>query len=298
MLTKLIINLGLVVLRLMSWLPLTVTGKLGQIIGVLAYYLAYKRRKIGMINLSLCFPQMSIKDKSQIIKRHFQYLATVILEYGLVFSAPRELIKKKVKLKNFDYLIEHYGKKPIILICPHFVGLDIGAIRLTLEVVGCSIYSKQKSEYMTNLLKKARTRFMDKLGGRVFSRQEGLIPLVRHLKKHPQVFYYLPDQDVGEKDSLYVPFFEFPTCSTIAALPKLISLTHAVVLGCSVSRLKDHYEMEFYKAWENYPTSDLREDIIRMNRFIEQVTSKNLAQYFWLHKRFKTQPDGRNKLYL
>jgi Kdo2-lipid IVA lauroyltransferase/acyltransferase len=79
------------------------------------------------------------------------------------------------------------------LLCPHFVGLDLAASRMTLEIVGYSIYSEQKNSLLSEKLKTARLRFIKDKGGEVFSRQEGLRPIIKRLRSTGRVFYYLPD---------------------------------------------------------------------------------------------------------
>lgn len=295
---KITTGLALLIVRLISKLPSPIMSKIGSWLGVLGFYLIKSRRNIGLKNLSLCFPNMSEAEKNHIIKEHFKYLITSALEYGLVFYASRERIQAFVKLKNLEYVMEHYEKRPIILLCPHFVGLDLGALRLSHEIVGFSIYSRQRNSLITEKLKDARVRFIKDQGGEIFARQEGLRPIIKRLKDTKRAFYYLPDQDFGERDSLYIPFFAFPTCATVNVLPKLAQLTGAIVVPTAVYRVGDHYEMEFSKGWESYPTGNLEADVIRMNQFVESAVLKNLPQYFWLHKRFKTQPGmERGSLY-
>ncbi len=296
MMQKMMANLAFFIVRLMSYLPMRAIRWIGNTLGLLTYHILRERRNVGLVNLTLCFPDMSKAEKRKIIKQHFKYLITAGLEYGLVFYASKEKIKQIVSIKNGHYLNQIYERRPIILLCPHFVGLDIGAIRLSLDYVGYSIYSKQKNNYIAEQIKRGRLRFIADYGAEIFSRQEGLRPIIRVLKKTNRLFYYLPDQDF-EKDSLFVPFFAHKTCSTLNALPKIVSLTNAIVVPMAVYRVGDKYEVEISQPWDNYPTDNLENDVIRMNQFIEEAVLKNIAQYFWLHKRFKTQPDGRHKLY-
>jgi KDO2-lipid IV(A) lauroyltransferase len=67
-----------------------------------------------------------------------------------------------------------------------------------------------------------------------------------------------------------------------------------------ITRMLPHgrgYELQFFPAWEDYPTEDLTADTRRVNEFIEQRVREMPEQYFWLHKRFKTRPEGEEKLY-
>ncbi|MCE3268497.1 MAG: lipid biosynthesis lauroyl acyltransferase [Burkholderiales bacterium] len=284
-------TIAFAVIWLINKLPVKITRFIGNILGAIGYLLAGKRRRVGLKNLSLCFPEMSNNEKNKIIYEHFKYLVNSALQYGLLFYGSPNQIRKLVKLKNFEYVMEHYEKRPIILLCPHFVGLDMAASRMTLEIVGYSIYSEQKNSLVGDKLKEARLRFIKDKGGEVFSRKEGLRPVIKRLRETKRVFYYLPDQDLGERDSLYVPFFNHPTCATVNVLPKLVQLTNALVVSVFVYWEDNQYIVEFSKPWENYPTDDLRQNVILMNQVIENMVLRAKPQYFWLHKRFKTQPN-------
>lgn len=288
---KIVTSFGLLIIRVLSFLPTPVTMLLGSILGFIGYHIAKKRRNVGIKNLTLCFPDMSDKEKHLIIKKNFKHLMTSGIEYGLVFYASSERIKRMVEIKNIEFILEHYEKRPIILLCPHFVGLDMAAIRLSLEVVGYSLYSRQKNNLVAEKLKAARIRFSAPLGAEIFARQEGLRQIIKLLRKTKRVFGYLPDQDFGERDSIYIPFFAYPKCATVDILPKLVQLTGAVVVPLAVYRVGNKYEVEIFKAWDNYPTNDPINDVIRMNQFIEKAILRDITQYFWLHKRFKSQPD-------
>ena len=281
-------SLLLLPFKLLSLFPLSIIDFLGNTIGLLVFYIKSSRKNVGFTNLSLCFPDMSNEQKKTIIKKHFQYISSTALGYSIVLYGSATRIKNLVHIKNIHYLLEYYDKRPIVILFPHFVGLDFAAVRLTLEISGYSMYSKQKNSYLTEEIKKARIRFMKE--GTIFSRQEGLRIIIKKLKEN-KVFFYLPDQDYGDKESIYVPFFGFESCATIKALPRITKLTNAVVIPSYVIKKNNKFILEFLPAWENYPTDNIRDDVIRMNKFIESVVIDNIEQYFWLHKRFKTQPN-------
>ena len=64
-----------------------------------------------------------------------------------------------------------------------------------------------------------------------------------------------------------------------------------MIIPSAIIKNKHHYVLEFFPAWENYPTDHIRNDVIKMNKFIESIVTDNIEQYLWLHKRFKTQPN-------
>lgn len=276
-------------IKALSFLPIKWLRKLGDFLGIVGYKLAVSRRNIGMKNLSLCFPEMSNKKKQAIIRKHFKYLLTSIIEYGFVFYANANKIKQLVTIKNVEYIEKIYGEKPIIILCPHFVGLELAALRLSIDYVACSLVSSQKNKKLTEKLKNARIRFMKEKGGVLFTRTEGIWPIIRKLRDDKLNFYYLPDQDFGEKDSIFVPFFSYKTAATVNILPKIVTICKGVVIPMVVYRTSNGYTIEFSEPFIDYPTANLENDIIRMNQAIEKEVLGHIHDYYWLHKRFKTQ---------
>ena len=124
-----------------------------------------------------------------------------------------------------------------------------------------------------------------------------MLTIIRAIKKRDMVFLYLPDQDFGEKDSVFVPFFNIQTATT-DGLSRIAKLTNALVVPVVPNRLPNgRFEVTFYPAWENFPSEDHIEDTKRMNAFIEDRIRELPEQYYWLHKRFKTRPNGEKSFY-
>jgi Kdo2-lipid IVA lauroyltransferase/acyltransferase len=286
---KILMRLAFIFIRILSFFPETWLRKIGKFLGIIGYKFAVARRNVGLKNLSLCFPQMPLLEKQAVIKAHFQYLLTSVLEYSLVFYASKKRIRQLVTVKNAHYIDQFYTKQPIIILCPHFVGLDLAALRLTLDYVGFTLAFKQKNAYVNSKLTWARARFMQDKGGEVFTRERGLRPVIKKLREDKQIFYYLPDQDFGEKDSVFVPFFAYKECATVSALPKLTALSNAVVIPMKVYNTESGYTLEFSAPLAAYPSHDVEHDVIVMNQEIERMVLEHLPEYYWLHKRFKTQ---------
>jgi len=121
--------------------------------------------------------------------------------------------------------------------------------------------------------------------------------VLKALKAHLP-FYYLPDQDQGRHNAVFVPFFGVPA-ATLSALPRLAKLTNAQVVPVITRQLPwgRGYAVHFYPPWDNYPSDNVEADVARMNAFIEDRVREMPAQYLWLHRRFKTRPAGEPSLY-
>lgn len=286
-------RLGIGILWLLHFLPLSLQAAIGNGMGRLLYPLARQRRHIALTNLRLCFPQLSEDERQALARRHFQVVARSYLEHGLCWWAPRERIERLARIKGIEHLRAHAGK-PVILLAPHFVGLDFAASRLALEINTVSVYSRQKNAVIDQLLYRGRTRFGDQ---RIVSRQEGLRMTVRMMREGWPLFY-LPDMDYGARDAIFVPFFGVPA-ATITGLSRLCRLTGAVVVPVIAEMLDGGagYVIHVGEAWRDFPGASVDEDTQRMNAFIEAQLRKMPEQYYWVHKRFKTRPPGEPGFY-
>jgi KDO2-lipid IV(A) lauroyltransferase len=272
-------------------LPLPLLAALGRAFGHVLYALGRDRRHVTATNLRLCFPQMAEADREVLARRHFAAFGRSFLERGLLWWASAERIRRIVRIEGYEHLAA-LRDKPVILLVPHFVGLDMGWTRLTLELGMVSIYANQKNLMFNAALYEGRMRFGASL---LLSRQEGTRKALKAMKEG-KPFYYLPDMDYGQRDTIFAPFFGMPA-ATITGLSRLARMADAVVVPVVTRMADDGYVVAIGAPWQDYPGASIEDDTRRMNAFIEGEVLKMPEQYFWLHKRFKTRPAGEKGVY-
>jgi KDO2-lipid IV(A) lauroyltransferase len=281
----------LFILWCLHWLPPHWVAAIGHTLGGLLY--GFGRRRIALINLRLCFPENTEEERIDLGRRMYRNLARATLELGRLWYAPVGKAIGNVKLVDRRYMDELRGKVPVILLAPHFVGLDIGGARISQEYPEAfSMYSEQKNKVFDRALRRARMRFGEPL---LVTRQQGLRPVLKALRQF-KPFYYLPDMDFGARDAVFAAFFGVPT-ATVTALARLCRISGAKVVPCVTRQREDGYEVRLYPAWGSFPSGDEAADARRMNAFIEERVREMPDQYFWVHKRFKTRPPGEPSVY-
>ena len=284
-------RLVLLLLWYLRWLPPSTVAALGRGLGSLLFH--WGRRRVTLINLRACFPDLPEAERVRIGRGVFQNLARSTLELGRLWYAPVEVAMANVKLVDRQYMDQWRGVTPVIVLAPHFVGLDIGGAKFSQAYPEAfSMYSEQKNKVFDRALRRARKRFSD---ATLITRQQGLRPVLKALKEK-KPFYYLPDMDFGAKDAVFVDFFGIKT-ATVTALSRLCEITGARVVPLVTRQTADGYEARFYPAWEGFPSGNAEADARRMNEFIEQRIGEMPDQYFWVHKRFKTRPHGEAGFY-
>ncbi|PLK49210.1 lipid A biosynthesis acyltransferase [Uliginosibacterium sp. TH139] len=277
------------------WLPLPVQAALGWCIGQLLYLLVVPRRRVLHTNLRLCFPELSARQRRRLARRVCVAVARSMLERGVLWWASETRIRKLVELQGVDKIKRlHAEGRAVVMLVPHFVGLDMAGSRMAMEMDCVSMYSAQNDKLVEKMLLHGRTRFGQQ---ELLSRQDGIRGAVKAMKRG-RPFYYLPDLDFGPKESIFVPFFGIQT-ATVPGLPRIAKLAHAAVVPLVV-RMKpwgQGYVGEFQDPWSDFPTEDVEADTTRMNAWIEAEVRKMPEQYYWVHKRFKTRPEGEARFY-
>ncbi len=286
-------RLGVLLLWLLHFLPFRALVWIGNALGMLLYALAVERRRVSTINLQLCFPGLSDAQRTRLVRDHFKMFARGVIERSILWWSSGARIRSLIRVEGVEHFDAVKGK-PAILLTPHFVGMDAGGQWVAQHTDTVCMYANQKNLYLTELLLKKRARFGNQ---RLYSRQQGLRPILKGMREG-MPFIYPPDQDQGVNDGAFIPFFGVPA-ATITSVPRIAQMTGAVVVPCITRLLPGAagYVLTFYPAWENYPTGDDIADTRRVNEFIEQRVREMPEQYFWLHKRFKTRPEGETKLY-
>ncbi len=286
-------RLLLALMWILHWLPLPVLGRIGNLVGLILFQLARARRHITLTNLALCLPQRSAQERQRIAREHFQCYARSVLERSVLWWAPESRLRRLIHIDP-AFPLQAIQSGPTILLCPHFVCLDVAGVAVMLESPLCSIYTRQRNKVFDRALRRGRTRFRPIT---LVSRAEGVKPIIRAMREGLP-FFMLPDMDFGRRESAFVPFFGIPA-ATLTAPARIAGATGAKVIPVVATFLPDYsgWRVRFYPPWEDYPGPDVLAATARMNAFIEARTLESPAEYFWAHKRFKTRPEGDPDFY-
>lgn len=271
--------------------------RIGATLGWLAPRLAKSRTRIVRRNLELCFPDQPEHVREQWVADHFRALAQSIVDRGVLWYGTPGAIKEMVTQTGADRINELTAQgRPVILLAPHFIGLDAAATRLTMEVPsGATMYTPQSDPQVDAIVAAGRKRFNEVF---LVSRKDGVRDLIRHLRERRPV-YYLPDMDFGRQGATFAPFFGVPA-ATLLATAQLAKKWDAAVLPILDFWNPDtgRYHVEVLPPLADFPGTDSLEDATaRLNRELESWVRRCPSQYYWVHRRFKTRPPGEPKLY-
>jgi len=286
--------LGMGLLRALLLLPQAVRMAIGHRLGDLFYLLSTRARYAATRNIELAFPELNEWMRQDLVRRHFRAFGAATMGVSLIWWASAKRLRSLVRFRNRDVYDRALADgRRIILLAPHFLGLEVAGIFLAHERRIISMYKQPRNDLVDWLMRRSRLRF----GGALFERDSHLKGLIRLIRSgYP--FYYLPDQNPGEASHVFAPFFSVPT-ATLTALSRIARLTEAVVIPCFTRLLPngDGYEIIFHPPLADFPSGDELADATAMNAAIEAGVREMPEQYMWTYRRFKQRPPGEAPLY-
>ncbi len=279
-------------------LPLSLIDALGRRLGRYAASKNQKRFNIVKTNLSLCFPEKSATEIEHMAVAHFQAQIRSVLHYFILWWRPVFLLRKKVVKTGFEQIDEYRGQgKNIIVLLVHSVGLDFAGATISMDYEAVAPYKQVRNPVIDWIIANARLRFGRAHDGKLFTREDGFRPLIREVRKG-KIMIYLADEDLGEKNSIFVPFYGVAK-ATLPVLGRLAQSCKAVVLPCvsCYDADKKRYEVKLLPKIEGLPSGDDEADSLRMNQAIERAIAQCPVQYLWTLRYFQTRPPGEASVY-
>lgn len=268
-----------------------------RIIGWVAPRLARSRAQIVRTNLALAFPELSASERERLLQEHFHLLAQSLVDRGVCWFGTTESVVDTIEISGLEHLDELLkAERRIILLAPHFIGLDAAATRLTLFLKeSATMYTRQSDVVVDQLVREGRARFNTV---HLVSRHDGVRGLIRQLRNGVPI-YYLPDMDWGMSGAAFVPFFGVQAATLLTTAQIARNFDAAVVP--IMSRLDTgtgKYHVTVMPPLEDFPgDQDLEKATGRINELIEEWIKPDPAQYYWVHRRYKTRPEGEARFY-
>ena len=288
-----LIWLGYILLRVVTYLPYRVQVWLGCRLGRLIMLLSPLRRKIAAINLRLCFPEWPEDKRNAMLGRHAEALGISLFEFGITWWWPDSRFRPLAHIEGLENLHAALQQnKGVILLAGHFTTLEIISRVLKLHADFHPMYRRHNNPLIDHIITSGRIRHC----GKVIPHDD-LRSLIRSLRSNTPVLY-IPDQNFGRKHSIFVPFFGIRT-ATLPATSRLAAIDGTPVLPIVQQRLPGYggYRLVIEKPLDNFPTENPEQDTIRINQLFEKQVRDTPADYLWVHRRFKTRPEGEAPIY-
>ena len=279
--------LGIGAMTLLAKLPWRMQRALGKGLGALLRVILRDRHAVAARNLELCFPMLDDAARTDLLRAHFAAIGTGVFEFARAWWGSVEPLRRGLRLEGLEHIqAARAGGRGIILISGHFTTLEVCGRLLCDRVPLAGMYRPHAEPVMEWAVKRGRLRYATAMFAR-----DALRPAMKHLRDGG-VLWFAPDQESRRGESVFVPFFGRPA-SSLTSTHQLARLSGASVMLFGHERRADGgYTLRLSPPLADFPSADAVADTARVMTGIEDMARAAPAQYLWIHRRFKRQPDG------
>ena len=266
--------------------------RVGRIIGALAYRLVPRRRKITETNIRLCFSELDDEQRALLTRRCITDNAIGLVETARAWFGDPESLRAQLRVEGLEHLNRAAAEgRGVLVVGAHYSALDLGSVMASLFIPFNIMYRPMDNPLLDAIMKASRNR-----SARAIDKRD-MRTTIRVLKAG-EVLWYAPDQDYGREMSVFAPFFDVPA-ATITATTRLANINRSPVLVISYHRNTDDsgYTLRFSEPLVGFPCGDEVADATRINALLEEEIRREPSQYMWVHRRFKTRPEGEPSIY-
>lgn len=286
--------LGIAALYLITLLPYPLIRRIGFTLGRLFMRIGKRRVKIAERNLELCFPDMSREARAQILQENFESTGMAVMETGMAWFWPDWRVKKIFQVEGLEHMRQAQAEqRGVLLIGVHFLTLELGARVFGMYNPGVGVYRPNDNPLMDWLQTWGRLR-----SNKYMIDRKDVKGMIRALRAG-EIIWYAPDHDYGPRRSVFVPLFAVDKAATTTGTSILMQAADPALVAFAPIRNKDGsgYRLVISPAIEGFPMDDEVAAAAFMNRVVEKEILRAPGQYMWLHRRFKTRPEGEPSLY-
>jgi KDO2-lipid IV(A) lauroyltransferase len=286
--------LGAGVIWLIARLPRTWLMAFGRGLGWLIQRVPSPRRHVAEVNIALCFPELSKEEQAKLVNAHLRDIGLMMAEFALGWmGSERAIANVPVTIEGLEHLEAARAQgKGVLLVGGHFSHLELCARLVSQRIRISGMYRRMDSAVFEFAVLRARLDYAEAM-----FEKDDIRGTVKHLR-NGGTLWYAPDQDMRSKDNVFVPFFGVPA-ATITATHHLARMSGALVIPFYHRRLPGNagYALKLGAPLDSLPSKDVLEDTARVNVCIEDMVRAAPEQYLWVHKRFKTRPEGMPSVY-
>lgn len=281
--------LGVCLLYAITWLPLPVIRALGAGVGKVLVWAAPKRARVARRNVALCFPEMSETQQKAIVDENIRRTGMALFETAMGWWWPAWRVKRHVIVEGYEHVEQAMQRgRGVFGMALHNVNLEFACRGLGYTHPSIAFYRKHNNPLIDYLQYHGRNR-----SNKYMIHKRNAKALLSALDEK-ELCLYLPDQDYGRTQSIFVPFGGVSDAATTTATMMFLRRSDAVPLLITSQYTRHGYKVKFYPPMqEDLAAMEDEAALTLLNQRIIAIIKEQPESYLWMHKRFKTRPDAQ-----
>jgi KDO2-lipid IV(A) lauroyltransferase len=250
-------------------------------------------RRTAMRNLELAYPEKSAAERRAITNEVFHSIARLIWVFARFPRINHENIPSWIRYEGLEHYLEaKKAGRGILFATAHFGNWELSAFAHALMTEPMHIMIRPLDNPRIDHLVEDRRQLS---GNHLIAKFDGARAVLRALHKNEAVGVLI-DQNTSLQEGVFVDFFGTPACANTAFVKIAARTGAAVIPGFAIwSENEGMYVLKFHPPLEL--SGNAMEDTRRLHAVLEQVIREHPGQWLWIHRRWKTRPEGQPSLY-
>jgi KDO2-lipid IV(A) lauroyltransferase len=287
------------VVMMFRFLPRGLARMLGISIGYMVYVLHVRLRRVGMRNLGMAMPEKNNRERRKIIRGVFRTLGRHLADFCQFSSYTAKNIESLAVYEGFENFQNAESRgKGVLFLTAHLGGWEIGSFAHALYGHPMQVVMRPlDNPYLDKLVRRSRTLHEN----RTFEKDEFARGLLAAMRKGETVGL-LMDQNMTPPQGIFVDFFGIPAY-TASGIARVAMKTDAAVVPAFtiwdpvLGKYRVHFDPAISLIRTAVDEADVEANTQKFTKVIEDFIRKYPDQWLWVHKRWKTRPEGQPPLY-
>jgi KDO2-lipid IV(A) lauroyltransferase len=288
-----------IIIKLVGILPRPLARAVAIFFAQIIYVLHFRLRRVGLRNLALAFPEKSKSERARILRGEFTSLGRQLAEVCHFPKYTLENVNQVIVYDGFENYERAYARgKGVLFLTAHFGGWELSAFSHSMHGHWMHVVMRPMDNlYLDRLIRNYRTMH----GNTTVDKDDFIRGLLAAMKKG-EVVGILMDTNMTPPQGIFVDFFGIPAC-TASGLARIALRTDAAVVPTFTiwDPVLRKYRLRFDPAVDLIRTDDNEADIITntqlFTKIIEDYVRRYPDQWLWVHRRWKTRPEGQPPIY-
>ncbi|SRR6266496_2067776 len=288
-----------IIIKLLGVLPRPLARVISIALAQAIYVLHARLRNVGMRNLALAFPEKSKAERARILRGEFTSLGRQLAEICHFPKYTLNNVGQVVVYDGFENYERAYARgKGVLFLTAHFGGWELSAFTHSMHGHWMHVVMRPMDNvYLDRMIRQYRTMH----GNTVVPKDDFVRGLLAAMKKG-EVVGILMDTNMTPPQGIFVDFFGIPAC-TASGLARIALRTDAAVVPTFTiwDPVLRKYRLRFDPAVELVRSDDIESDTTANTQLFTKIIEDYVRQYpdqwLWVHRRWKTRPEGALPIY-
>jgi len=292
-------SLALLIVRLFAAMPRRIAYPTAKTLARLGFHLARRQRRAGLRNLQMAFPELSRNALEEILRGSFENLGRLLVEFTHMQELNKGNICRFVVHDGLENYLEGLRRgRGVIFMTAHFGAWELSSFAHAVYGYPLRFVVRPiDNTRVERLISTYRTRS----GNIPIERRSAARDILKALRQNEAVGI-LFDQNTTRSEGVFAEFFGIPAATTPALALFALRTGAAVVPGFLIwdASLRKH-RLRLDPPVQLIETGNLDHDVLEntkiFNKILEAYIRAYPDQWLWIHRRWKTRPEGEASLY-